>query len=70
MRILIVGVIIRRGTLKTDTFIMLRSGPLPLSVIGMSSRRIRRIRVGSRRISMWWGRRVGVLRLSMWSWRS
>lgn len=34
MRILIVGVIIRRGTLETDTFIMLGRWSLPLCVIG------------------------------------
>lgn len=70
MRILIVGVIIRRGTLKTDSFIMLSSGTLPLCVIRMSSRWIGRVRVGPGRIPMWWGRRVTVLRLSMRSWRS
>jgi hypothetical protein len=67
MRILVVGVIIRRGTLKTDTFIMLRRGALPSCVIRLSSRRIGSIRVRRRRISMGRRRRVAVLRLAVQS---
>ena len=70
MRTLIVGVIIRRGTLKTDTFIMLSRGTLPLCVIRLSGRRVGRILVRPRRVSMCRAWRIVVLRLSMRSRRS
>jgi hypothetical protein len=69
MRTLIVGVIIRRGALKTDTFIMLSRGDLPLCVIRLSSRWIG-VGVRRRSISVRRSRRVVVLGLSMRSSRS
>ena len=69
MRILIVRVIIRRGTLKTDTFIMLSRGSLPMGVIRLSSRGVWRVWIWRGRVTMG-GRWIAVLRLSMRSWGS
>ena len=68
MRILIVGVIIRKGAFKTDTFIMLGRWSLPVCVIRLSSRRIR-IWIRRRRVARS-GLSVAVLRLSVRSGRS
>jgi hypothetical protein len=74
MRILVVGVIIRRGTLETDTFIMLGRRCLPLCVIGRT--RGGRVRGRLVRIRLWgimsrgWRWRITVLRLTMWTWRA
>ena len=65
MRIFVVGVIIRKGTLETDT-IILRGRSLPLMLIRMSRLSVLRVMSG-RRVGIGWvalGWWVWVLRLS------
>lgn len=64
MRILVVRVIIRRGTLKTDTFIMLDRLGLSLCVIRGPSRRVPMVRGIRLSITRRW-RRIVILRLTM-----
>ena len=66
MRIFVVRVIIREGTLVTDTFILRgRSLSLSMMLIWLSRRWIMRrwIGVAMRRVAMW-GRRITILRLT------